>query len=453
MLPRVKGNPFRPLRPLPLIAIYAVMLHWTYQTQIAPAFYYLGSRYRDPDMVSYAFAGVMVLILSWAMPYQLRRVSDFVLWVLFVMAAIPCILVPQYADILDRDRSLVLAAMVAGNFLLVTVLTRLSPAAIHLRFKVEPSLLWTGVLVVSLGFYGYLLMTTGLQFRAFGNLGDARAIRFEYRDHITSAGPILGYLVRLQGNVLNPLLVAKGIYSRRWWMAGAGTFGQLLIFSLTGYKITLLSAVALLVLAVMFARSNTRNGSLVLWGITALSLVSLAVDRARGQLMLTELFVDRLILVPGTLTAAHVLVFDPLEKMRWSYSIMSPFFDNPYGTTPAYIVGAQFSGQAGTTANANLFADGFANLGWSGITIEALLLVVLLWLLDGASRHLPLPVACCILLVPAQALVNGSVLTSILSGGIGAAIAVMAVLPEDGWGQGSKPPLPDRERQKALPRA
>jgi hypothetical protein len=190
----------------------------------------------------------------------------------------------------------------------------------------------------------------------------------------------------------------------------------------------------------MFRYSRNLSGSLVIWGVTGTSILALAIDNVRGgAILFTELFIDRLLLVPGTLTAAHVLVFDGAPKLQWSYSFMSPFLNNPYGTTPAFLVGAQFSGDAQVTANANFFADGFANLGWAGMTIESLVLVLLLWIADGASRHLPLKVTAPLLLVPTIALVNGSVFTSILTGGLGLVMALCAAMPGDGW---------ERERQR-----
>jgi len=446
----VKGNPFSGLKPLPLIGLYSVVLHWTYQTQIAPLFGYLGSRYRSPDPINYLLAGALLLVLTWVMPTKLRRVSDFVLWMLFLMVAVPAILVPQFAAILSRDQSLILALVVAANFLLLTALTRLSPSAINLRIVTDSSLLWAAVFALSVGFYVFLLVTTGLQFRSIQGLNSVRDIRFEYRDQITTIGAALGYLVRLQGNVLNPLIIAKGIYGRNWTLTAAGFVGQLLIFGLTGYKLVLLSAPALLLVALMYRYSRRRTGSLIPIGVLLTALIAIGVDRLRGgAITFTELFIDRLLLVPGTLTAAHVLVFDHAEKMRWSYSFMSPFFDNPYGTTPAFVVGKQFTGSDQTTASANLFADGFANLGWAGMTVETLLLVVLLWLVDGASRHLPLPVSSALMLVPVLALVNGSVFTSILTGGIGAVIVLMAMLPGDGWsGRDSKAHSNARERRR-----
>ena len=173
---------------------------------------------------------------------------------------------------------------------------------------------------------------------------------------------------------------------------------------------------------------------MILVGTMVSTIVALIVDKIQGGLLYTEIFVDRLLLAPGYLTAAHVMVFQGKPKAEWGYSFMAPFVHYPYKDTPDFIVGRVFFGSAATSANANFFGDGYSNLGYPGMFIEALALVVILWLIDSAGRHLPLPVSALILLVPTLALVNSSVFTSLLTDGYLAAIVIMACLPPGGWG-------------------
>lgn len=421
------------LRLLLGLGAYAAALHWTYETRISPAFSYLGLHYREPNLVYYAFAFSLVCGVAFLLPSRLRRPSHFILWVLFVMATVPSILVPQYGDILTEGRSLELAIYVALSFTLVVLLAARGPQRPIRHVVMPPFLVWVVVVLISLGTYGYLIYTTGLSFK-FVSLGAVRDIRFQYRDQITATGPALGYLVRLQGNVVNPLIVALGVYSRRWPLLIAATVGQLLIFSVTGYKLTILSTAALVAVAVLFRVRRQPPGAMLLVGTMVSTAIALAVDAISGGLLYTEIFVDRLLLAPGYLTAAHVKVFQDKPKAEWGYSFMSPFVHYPYNETPNFIVGASFFGDASTSANANLFADGYSNLGYPGMFIEAIALVVILWLIDSAGEHLPLPVTALILLVPTLALVNSSVFTSLLTDGYLAAIIFMACLPSTGWG-------------------
>ena len=381
----------RRFRLLCALTAYAVALHWTYQTKISPAFGYLGLHYREPNLVYYFLAFGLVCGTAFLMPSRLCRPSDFILWVLFVMATVPSILVPQYGDIITEGRSLELAIYVALSFGLVVLLARRGPQRLIKRIIVPPLLVWLVVALISVGTYGYLLYTTGLSFK-FVSLGAVRDLRFAYREQIVATGPALGYLVRLQGNVVNPLIMTLGVYSRRWALVIVGTVGQLLIFSVTGYKLTILSSGALVAVAVLFRIRRQPPGQMILVGTMVSTIVALIVDKIQGGLLYTEIFVDRLLLAPGYLTAAHVMVFQGKPKAEWGYSFMAPFVHYPYKDTPDFIVGRVFFGSAATSANANFFGDGYSNLGYPGMFIEALALVVILWLIDSAGRHLPLPV-------------------------------------------------------------
>lgn len=424
------------IRLLVALGTYAAVLHFAYEVRIAPVFGYLGSRYREPSLLNYVFVLILVGVLGLMMPKKLQKPSDFIVWLLFIMTAIPSMLVPQYADIISQDESLRLAGVVAASFGLVTVLAAKGPSNLLPRIRVPSQLVWLLVAVISVGVYGYMYITTGLSL-SIGDIIDVRATRFEYRDVITQNGTLLGYLVRLQGNVINPALLARGLFTRRWHLVAAATVGQILIFTATGYKLTLLSVPALIAVAYLF-RNNEPRGSKIVFGIIATSVAALAIDTARNTLTFTELLIDRLLLIPGTLTAAHVMVFQGEEKALWAYSFLSPFIHYPYQTTPAFMVGEQFNGSAVTSANANYFADGYANLGYAGIFIEGAVLIILLWVLNSAASGLPNAVAALVVFVPTLSLVNSSVFTSLLTGGFVAAALILAVLPREGWRRETK---------------
>ena len=347
------------------------------------------------------------------------------------MVVIPVILVTQFADITSGGDSLQMAIVAAASFSAIIVTVRHAPTW-HLSIKLPPSILWLFVTAVSVFCYIYMYTTTGLSLQ-FRSLGDVQDIRFAYRDDIATNGRLLGYLVRMQGNVLNPLIIAFGIYARRPIFIVAGILGQLLIFSATGYKLTLLSAIALLLVAAMFRLQQAPRGSLLLFGTISGCFIALLVDWAQKGLLYAEVFIDRLLLAPGVLVSEHVAVFQGQPKAKWAYSFLSGIIDYPYDKTPDFLVGYAFTRSTAVTANANLFADGYANLGYLGIVIEAGVLAALLWFVDSAASYLPTKVSALILLVPTVALANSSPFTSILSNGFLAAVICMSMLRSNGW--------------------
>lgn len=415
------------------LLLYVAVLHWSYATQISPAFSYMGLRYRDPNVWNYVAAFAMAYSVGLVMPNAMKHASDFVVWILYVMACVPSIVVPQYANIVSSPRALQLAFFVALSFAMVAVLAHRGPQSTRIRVVRTSEILWIVLFGISVVIYSYMYFTTGLSFR-FINPTAVKDVRFQYRETVAASGSLLPYLIGLQGNVINPILVCRGVHAKRWTLIVAGAAGQLLIYSATGYKIILLSVPAALLLLVMFRMSKQWFGRLVLYGTVASSLVSVVLDRITGSLTLTSIFVSRLLIIPGALTAAYLKYFQYRPKAQWGYSFMAPFVNYPYNTTPDFLVGADFSGMQQVTANASLFADGYGNLGYFGIFVEAGVLVLLLWAINLAAARLPVSVSALILLVPTLALVNASVFTSILTSGYAAAIVLMFLLPQTGWG-------------------
>ncbi|MEU4567441.1 hypothetical protein [Micromonospora sp. NPDC023956] len=443
---RHRPPPGRRWLTLLVLAGYVALLHHVYQHDVAPLFEYLNLVYRTPDPWNYALVLGMVTLVALAMPQRIGRPSDFVLWILFVMVVTPSIVVPQYADILSTGASVELAAVVAAVFLLVIFGARIGPSWTLRVRGIHVLDVWAIVVVLSLITYAYMAVTAGLSFRLVG-LGDVWEIRSAYRDQVVASGPVLGYLVRLQGHVLNPLLLARGLYARRWTMALLGAVGQIPIFAATGFKLTLLSIPAIVLLVLLFRWQNRPRGWTILAGIVGVVVAALVADALLDSLLYTQVFVNRMFLAPGVATAAHVMVFADIPKARWGHSFLRPFVDYPYDQVPDHLVGAVMFGRPQTSANASLFGDGYSNLGYGGVLVEAVVLVLLLWAVDGAARHLPLKVSGAILLVPSIALANVSVFTSILSNGFLYAIVLMACLPAAGWERGG--PARPRHRPPA----
>lgn len=416
------------------LSAYAALMHWTYENSISPTFSVIGFRYRDPDPGLYAIAYLLVIFVGYFLPARLRKPSDFVVWVLYVMTCVPSILVAQYANIITPEASTELGLVVATSFLFIILLADRGPGIALPRLRVPAHVLWLALSLISAVVYGYMMYVTGLSLR-FMSLTGVASTRFAYQDAITASGPALGYLIGVQGNVINPLFMARGIYSRNWLMLAAGAIGQMLIFSVTGYKMMILSVPAALLIPLIFQRSSTPFGRRIIDGVVAVGLIALLVDRIVGAFEYTFIFFGRLVLIPGALTAAHVLVFAGEPKAEWGYSFLKSFVDYPYSTTPALLVGAEFSHDARVSANASFLGDGYANLGYPGIFIEAVMVVLLLWALDGAAKGLPMKATCIILLVPSIALVNTSAFTGIITGGCAFAVLILMGLPREGWGR------------------
>ena len=416
----------------PTLLVYSEILRWTYEFKISPVYYYLGEQFRQPPATQYAVSFLLLYLVGLLLPRRLTGPSQFTVWILYILMIVPLMLVPFYADIAPVGIAWQISMLTALSFTLILALVRLIPKDIVPTLPLRSDLFWLIIVFITTCSYLYIFSVTHFQIASL-DLTKVYDIRNNYRDTIVSSGPILGYVVRFQGNVINPLLITRGLTGGRKAGVIAGIVGQFIIFSVTGYKITILSVVAILL--IIFGLRRRRNPSSLLLGAgaTAVVLVAVAVDIARSTSTFAAIFVDRFILVSGNLPSAYFQVFQGQPPVEWKDSFLSFLGPTPFATNPAYIVGKYLTGNTHVFANSNYVADGFVNMGTAGIFIEAVVAAVVISVTSSAARRLPLPVAAGILFTPIVALVNSSPITAILSNGFGLATLLFIVAPTSMW--------------------
>lgn len=411
-----------------LAVVYAILLHYAYREFISPAFSYLGQTYRSPARVSELVSIVMVGILVLSMPRRSDKPSEFVLWVMLLVAIAPSILIAQYADILSPNRAMWLATLVLGIFLSLITFTRHGIPQFHFQLKMPAFFFHAGLAIVTVLVNGLLLLQSSgdIHFTTFDAVGE---VRQSYKGLVAGI-PLTGYLVQLQMAVINPVLIAVGVTSRRPVIFITGVVGQILIYGITGYKLSILSPVFITVLALYLRRRTKVSALSLVVGITGAMTAALILDAILGGRFFVTIFINRLMAAPGVLTSAHVWVFDDYPRYYWSHSFLSGVFDPPSQLNPAYFVGRVYNG-ADTQSNVNFVGDGYANAGVLGVLIEAAVLIVIFTVLDAASRGIPIAITIPSTMVAALGLANNSAFTSVLTGGFAGLIVVFALWPRE----------------------
>lgn len=425
--------------------LYSTILYYVYKTQIAPAFSYSGLTYREPEPLSYGIALTTVCIVSLVLPGRMIRTSDFMIWFLYIVVGAPSILLAQYSLTLPVDEATRMGLTLAACFVLISLLAPRAPTT-GLFGRIRPkstALVWPAILIFSVGIYAYLLVSLGVQLRLVALL-DVYDVREDFGS-ATSGNLLVGYLLPIQYSVLNPALMARGVYSKRRAFFLAGALGQVLIYAGTGQKTVLLSIAAILGLALLFRTNLRLSGTRLMLATGLASLGTLALDYLTDSIIWSSLFVRRFIVVSGSLTAAYVAVFSNLPKSNFSDVI--PFAENPYTIiAPTHIVGAQFVGDIETAANVNLFGHGYLSFGYLGMFAVSFVLIAILWAIDAATWGLPTAVSSLIFLMPTFSLASASVFTTIMTHGLAAGIIVALILPRTGWGR-----PPSNSRREELP--
>ncbi|MCP3420657.1 sugar transferase [Nocardioides pinisoli] len=406
------------------MSAYLITFFVLYRTYYVDNWDHEGMVWRQGNGWGTLLAVALLLTCSVVMPRRFVRISDLAQWLIFTIVVVPSALVATWSDRLDRlDAAVLTVALAVGTFVIRGITARrpfgLAPEVRLGRW------FWIAGAVMSAGVYGWLFSVVELRL-GYLSFSDVYAVRAEFKESFV-ATPVLPYLLPFTYAVFNPLLIGLGWVRRNPWMLGAGIILQTLLYLAGGLKLTLLSIPFVILLTQMTypGREWPVWRMPLLWPLVMVG--GRVMDAVTGSLMWSAVLSIRFLLIPGVLTAGYVWYFQ--AHPHTNFSDVVPFAASPYDELPYVLVGEALFGTEGTNANVNFFGDGFMNLGYTGMLVEAVLAGLLLRLADESCRRVPLPVACSLFAVPLISLSNGGAFTAILSFGFLAACVAAWLCP------------------------
>jgi hypothetical protein len=426
------------------------LLSYADRVLLAPAFGYQGLAYQGPSLRTQGTVIVLIIACTALTPACLRHPSDGVLYILLPLVVIPILLVAS-TDVIFADVRNSLIASVAGAYLLLAGCARIPRTPPGTRAPQARRQPWILVAILSAANYGLMFATFGVHLR-LPSFSDVYSVRSLFSNQAPGA---LGYLVDWQAAVINPLLIAWGLYHRRWLLVFAGILGELLIYSVTGFKSVLFTALAVAALLLAVREENPGKapeaGTRIACVFAALAAVAVVADTLRGGRAWTSLLVERMSLVVGTNTGYYYQYFAAAPKTHLAYGTTGWLLgQTPVTPPPAQIAAAAYHGSV-LDPNANLWADAYANFGVGGVIAFTLLLAVFLWYYDRCARHASRTIATVLITASSLSLANGALLTCLLTQGMLLALLLAAWLPHDpGRAARVLPPLPARPLPSAL---
>jgi len=108
--------------------------------------------------------------------------------------------------------------------------------------------------------------------------------------------------------------------------------------------------------------------------------------------------------------------------------------ENSHQISPAFLIGKLYFGSEATSANANIWADGIANLGLIGPVVMSLVAAAFLWFVDALSKGKG-PFAMLGVAIPTFAFVNSAFFTSLFTHGFLWALIFIWLVPRRFYGR------------------
>lgn len=414
-----------------LSACYIFALHWSYVNIISPHWGYLQYTYNQPEnWITLLGWGLALLPALW-MPQALSRPSITTYWLLYVLVVIPSVLIPVYSLGNASWALLNVGLPIVAVFGLLRVMYALPLIQNPIRLPLPQYVFWIIVGAATLLSNYYLISIFGLHLNITSLVSsEVYDRRLESRQLVEELGGITGYLLNWQRTVINPLLIVLGLWLRNWWLLGLGLLGQSIAFSSDAGKASLFTPL-LMGTVFWFSHHVKRFAINMLAAFSALSLTVTLVDALQwmGDGILSSLFVRRLILTSGLLTGKYFDFFSQNPPAMLGHSIFSNFVQYPYDRSPQFLIGQMYFSET-TNANANIWADAFANFGFWGLVVFTLLLALVLYLYDSLSQKMDVRLSASLLVVPSFALTQSAFLTSLSTHGMLLILLVVWCLPE-----------------------
>jgi hypothetical protein len=423
-----------------LMVGYLCALRITYVAFIAPYFGYMNYKYLPPGIAFEAVFWAGALVPATWMPLVVERPSKLLLWFLYAFVYVPVMLVPM----LGLSSSVGQKLMLAGSFIVgfhIVALSQLLPLVQFPRINYAPSLFWLGIAGFAALLYALVISSFGLRL-TLPTLAEVYSTRAEYRATLKESSVLVAYAVPWLAKVINPLAIIRGLTRREPLTLAAGLGGQMLLFAITGMKSIFLSGLLLALLLVPLRNNGRSFGLWVAGGGAALVAVGAIIDGFLPYPLFSGLLTRRVILTPGLLTGLFFDFYSTHQPVLLSLSFLRSLIEPQSALPPARMIGAVFFGSDVMSANANIWADAFANFRYFGLFGVSVVLLFVFWLLDSLAVGQSRNEATLLLALPALAFCNTSLPTVLLTHGVLLAMLLLYLRPRE-----AMEPVPTRSLQ------
>lgn len=398
---------------LALAFILNYTIFYSYKNIFSVAFHYLKFYYFEKDNFELALAFTYALIPAFFIKTELKKPSDILVLFLYLFSYGPAIIIG-----LVCTTDSFFSSVSYYNVLLSCIVSLIFLKRSHLIFSpIRTSGLDLRSFIALLLFldsFALFYLSTQFSFGDFAEL--ARLDVYETRSQVKSqlTDPVSPYLFGLVAYALGPFLMALGLLSRRYWLLIIGMTSNLLIFGLQGSK----TAIFLIpFIIVLYFLTKARTSHVIYFSLLILIVLifSVWIDSV-NSLQISSYLNRRVFAVPGLLTRVYYDIFSDESTYNWTYSFLRFYEKSIHDLTPPHLIGKLYFGDVNMSANANVWADGFANNIPFGPFLITFFMILLFWAVDNVSDKNP-RLAILVFASTIYPFTNSSFFTSLLTHG------------------------------------
>lgn len=409
--------------------LYFILLIWSYINLIVPRYSYMGYIYSPRNYFIYLISFLAAIFPLFWMPIRVARPSHVSYWFIYILVFFPSIIIPLFTTKLSSHVLVLIVAALTFSFWLLGVFVKLPLIEVK-SAKISAVVFWLLFSLLVIASLYLLVASFGFSLN-FIPLLEVYGVREQYQMSARESVRLASYLISWFSSVINPFLMIVGLVYKKFLFLALGFLFQFFIYSVTGFKSTFFSIVLIsgILLGIYSHKTARHFGIYILLGTSLMISTCIIYDLFLGSYIPLSIFVRRLLITPGLLTGFYFEFFSENTKVFLSHSVLKGIIEYPYDRTPPLLIGLQYFNNPETSANANFWADSFANFGYSGLLIFTMSLGLFFWIFDSLSRHIDLRISATLLGVSSFSLVNSALLTSFMTHGLFLSALLLWIIP------------------------
>lgn len=420
------------------VVAYISAFLFSYEQWVAPRYAGWGLSYREVPAGYILISWALCLISALWMPRDLTRPSQLLFYIQYFVIFIPTSFILYHSGrpgLPPEEVLIIILALFSG--LTILQASYKLPLLDIKRDGLSARVFWRVFWCVAVGLAVYLLSVFGSRFQLadFKGIYDVRRASSEIV--AASGSTFVGYAQMWLSGFILPFLFSVGVFRRRWGFVVTAAAGYLYLLGIGGSKSTMLAVVYLSAIYFL-VRSGGKNAGVkiaICFAGLLLFPAAFALTESAGGAIDTwyvAIIHTRIFNIPQLSIGQYYSFFENHPLTYGSHiSGINQFITYPYDMDMPRTIGKYFY-HAELTANVNMWAqDGIASFGLMGIPIVSAIAAVVFWFFDSIAKLHDVRFVTVTLGNIALIFANGSLFTTIISGGLFLLIVTLYFYPAE----------------------
>lgn len=362
------------------LILLKISFDYSYNNIISVIFGYYNFK-NDPSSLSFFISWAFLLTLSPLIvkTFHSERISFNIMSILIITSLVPTTTMIAY----NSSYSYEYLILMYFYWLILMVLNFHFPAIVlNGKINVKSYLPLSFLIFIFITTIIYISgVYTGFRFH-FGLL-DVYEIRAEAREYQVST--LLGYIVTAADNIL-PILFAYFLVKKQRTLAFIIALIVLLNFGISAVKMVPF-LLFFAYIGYLFINSN-KIYRYAVWGVLILAMLCIFEFLILDSYIITNFSLFRIFFIPAKLHYIYYEFFSINEFDYFRQSALKYFLDSPYKDNIQFLMGYHDISDFTARANNGLFSDAYLNFGTIGVFTFPIIVVLILKLIEGASKNL-----------------------------------------------------------------